>query len=114
MQKRGVFVDAEDFLPVTATYPKHPITEHVPNHQNLQGLKDQRGAAYKSDVMKKMAEFESHVKIVKPTISRIPDEGYVATPQYTSIHQKTAEANVAARKKAGLTETTEQPKAAAG
>lgn len=86
MQKRGVFVDAEDFLPVTDTYPAHPISEHVPNAKNLQELKDQRGASYKADVMKKMADFESHVKIVKPTISRIPDEGYVASPTYTSIH----------------------------
>ena len=27
LQKRGKFVDAEDYLPVTDTYPKHPMTQ---------------------------------------------------------------------------------------
>ena len=27
IQKRGKVVDAEDFLPVRGTYPKHPLTE---------------------------------------------------------------------------------------
>ena len=31
MQKRGVFVDGDDFLGVTDTYPKHPMSELVPN-----------------------------------------------------------------------------------
>jgi len=53
MQKRGVFVDAEDFLPVTDTYPKHPISDHVPNAKNVQELKDQRNRSYKKDVMRK-------------------------------------------------------------
>lgn len=30
MQKRGVFVDGDDFLNVTDTYPKHPMSELVP------------------------------------------------------------------------------------
>ncbi len=27
VQKRGKIIDAEDFLPVTSTYPKHPLSE---------------------------------------------------------------------------------------
>ena len=80
MQKRGVFVDAEDFLPVTDTYPKHPISSNIPNAKTTGELKGQRGKAYKDDIIRKQAEFASHVKTIKPTISRIPDEGYVASP----------------------------------
>jgi hypothetical protein len=54
MQKRGVFVDAEDFLPVTATYPEHPISKNIPHVRNIQELKDKRAASYKNDVINKM------------------------------------------------------------
>ena len=30
MQKRCVIVDAEDFLPVTSTYPDHPLSKIIP------------------------------------------------------------------------------------
>ena len=53
MQKRGVFVDAEDFLPVTGTYPKHPLSEHVPNVNTTVELTDQRKKAYKDDILRK-------------------------------------------------------------
>jgi hypothetical protein len=45
----------------------------MPNFTNIQSLKDSRKASYKSDVEKKMAEFEKHSKVVKPTVSKIPD-----------------------------------------
>lgn len=47
MQKRGVFVDSDDFGPVTATYPKHPLSEVVPHAINVAEMKGQRRAAYK-------------------------------------------------------------------
>ena len=47
-------------------------------------------------------------------ISKIPDEGYVASPKYTSKKQKIEEQKVEARKKDGLTETIQDPKAAVG
>lgn len=43
-------------------------------------------------------------------MSRIPDEGYVVSPKYSSINQKVAEEQVNARRKAGLTHTQEDPK----
>lgn len=88
MQRRGVFIDAEDFLPVTGTYPPHPISSVVPNFKSQQELKDHRHASYRNDVIEKTAAFEKHHKKVAGEISRIPDEGYVASPKYTSIHQK--------------------------
>lgn len=47
-------------------------------------------------------------------INRIPDEGYVASPKYTSVKQKIEEQKQEARKNIGLTKTIEDPKAAAG
>jgi hypothetical protein len=47
MQKRGVIIDAEDFLPVRQTYPEHPDTQKVPNARNQQELKEQRNKEYK-------------------------------------------------------------------
>jgi hypothetical protein len=114
MQKRGVFVDSEDFLPVTATYPKHPLSDNIPNFKTTGQLKEKRAADYKNDVLRKEAEFESHCHKVKTYVSKIPDEGYVANPKYTSINQKVDEALREARKQANLTDTTEQPKDAIG
>ena len=60
MQKRGVFVDADDFLPVTATYPKHPLSEVVPHAKNVEEMKGQRRASYKQDVHNKSLVHEAH------------------------------------------------------
>lgn len=53
MQKRGVIVDAEDFLPVTSTYPEHPLSKHDPKFKTTGELKDKRAADYKNDVLHK-------------------------------------------------------------
>ena len=60
MQKRGVFVDAEDFLPVTSTYPKHPLSDVVPHAVNVEEMKGQRRGAYKEDVFTKSLAHEAH------------------------------------------------------
>lgn len=79
MQKRGVFVDAEDFLPVTATYPKHPLSENVPNVKTTVELTDQRKKAYKDDILRKQAEFASHCKKIAPFVSKIPMKDMLLT-----------------------------------
>ena len=42
LQKRGEFVDAEDFLPVRSTYPIHPNTLRSPNVKDKNELVDKR------------------------------------------------------------------------
>lgn len=42
MQKRGVIVDAEDFLPVRSTYPVHPDTKIEPTFHTNHELKAYR------------------------------------------------------------------------
>lgn len=114
MQKRGVFVDSDDFLPVTGTYPPHPISQYKPRFSTTGELLDHRAKAYHDDVKRKMDEFEKHQKVATVPVSRIPDEGYVISPRFTSIKQKSAELKRAARLKANLTDTVQDPKAEAG
>jgi hypothetical protein len=85
MQRRGVFIDAEDFLPITATYPEHPLSKVVPNFKAQHELFQQRRVSYRQDVEEKTAAYEKHKKVVMGEINRIPDEGYVASPKYTSV-----------------------------
>ena len=46
MQKRGVIVDAEDFLPVRSTYPDHPDSLKEPKFQTHHDLKAERKHTY--------------------------------------------------------------------
>jgi hypothetical protein len=46
LQKRGVVVDAEDFLPVRETYPVHPDTLKKPAVTNIAGLQEKRKKEY--------------------------------------------------------------------
>jgi hypothetical protein len=107
-------VDCEDFLPVTATYPEHPLSKIVPKNKNVQDLKDQRKASLVKDVAEKSAAFGARIQKPVPLIARIPDEGYVANPTRTSVKQRDSEDKRNARTKAGLTEHTEYPKEVAG
>ena len=42
MQKRGVVVDSDDFLPVRGTYPEHDLSKVVPKNATIGELKDRR------------------------------------------------------------------------
>lgn len=42
LQKRGVVLDADDFLPIRDTYPAHHSSKNVPNAKTLGELKNQR------------------------------------------------------------------------
>ena len=42
LQKRGVFIDAEDFLPVRDTYPMYPDSLKKPKNSDLNELLDSR------------------------------------------------------------------------
>ena len=50
LQKRGVFVDGDDFLGVTSTYPKHPMSEKMPPLTTKTELSDHRKAAEREDI----------------------------------------------------------------
>ena len=46
MQKRGVIVDAEDFIPVRTTYPVHPDSLIEPKFNTTHELTAQRKKEY--------------------------------------------------------------------
>ena len=49
-QVRGAIVDAEDYLDVVNTYPKHPISDVVPHAKTMTELKVQRREIEKGDI----------------------------------------------------------------
>lgn len=104
-----MFVDAEDYLPVTSTYPEHPLSKVNPNARNIEELKSKRLVEYKVDVDKKNGAFEAHrASLTKPK-SYVPSE-FFGTNKYTSINQRVDEEKRNARKSVGLTETMQDNK----
>jgi len=61
MQKRGAMIDAEDFQGVTATYPKHPLSDIKPSHITATQLIEHRKEIEKLDIGKKKAERDAKV-----------------------------------------------------
>lgn len=61
MQKRGVIVDGDDYLPVTDTYPAHPIGEIKPELKTQTELLDHRKAAEREDIRKKKLATDTKV-----------------------------------------------------
>ena len=53
LQKRGVIVDADNFLPVGETYPQHPINLVKPKIGTLSDLKKHRQQTEADDVRQK-------------------------------------------------------------
>ena len=110
MQKRGVFVDAEDFLPVTGTYPTHPLTQVVPNARNIEELTAGRKASYKADVENYNKKDADYKATLAPSKTYVRSEYLIEKPIHTSINQRVAEDSVAARQKAGLTDVMQEMK----
>ena len=54
MQKRGAFVDAEDFLPVRDTYEPHPISKVIPTNATLTDLTQKRKVEEKVNISNKL------------------------------------------------------------
>lgn len=110
MQKRGVFVDAEDFLPVTKTYPDHPLSKVVPSSKHVADMKEKRKSTLKAEVdryNKKDAEYKGGLQQA-PTY--VKSEFLISDPTHTSIKQRVEEDLQAARRKAGLTDTVQDIK----
>lgn len=49
-QVRGAIVDAEDYLDVVKTYPKHPISDKRPHARTMAELRVQRKEIEKNDI----------------------------------------------------------------
>ena len=104
LQKRGKIIDAEDFIPLQETYPKHPISFKEPKNgiKTLAELKEYRIKKTKEEINEKMKDFE------KKHPYRLIHESYhienKTKPLYNSINEIKDKAHREARIKAGLTE----------
>ena len=108
LQKRGQFVDAEDFLPVRETYPKHPISNNIPRCATYTELKNLRKKENVHNINEKMAEWEK----THPTRffnGQIEDlNKNKKPPKFTSVRQIKEEKNRNDRINCGLNpETTD-------
>ena len=102
LQKRGKIIDADDFLPVKDTYPKHPLSDVKPAYATFTELKEKRKAQTKKEINDKIKKWEEE----NPT-KFINEEQDLANltrvhPKYTSIQQIKDEEHRNARIKCGL------------
>jgi hypothetical protein len=65
LQKRGVFVDGDDFLGVTDTYPKHPISEKMPKLTTKTELTDFRKGIEREDIRQKKHAMDTRVQSIQ-------------------------------------------------
>ena len=107
--KRGVIVDAEDYLPITGTYEEHPLSKVVPKAKNIEELKQIRKQEYRDTINKYTKASEerrnqNYNSVEKPYIrSEFLSE---KPPEVTSIKQRRQQSKVEARRREGLTDDT--------
>ena len=107
MQKRGVIVDADDFHPVTSTYPEHPLSKVVPKVANKEELKEARLNSYRKAIGSYNELNESAKKNIRGdslTKTYIKSEFLIEKPTHTSINQIKANDKIQARKRVNLTD----------
>ena len=104
LQKRGKIIDAEDFIPLQDTYPKHPISFKEPKNgiKTLSELKEYRYQKTKDEIIEKMKNFEKNhpFKIVQESY-HLENKNQ---PLYHSINEIKDKLHRDARIKAGLSE----------
>ena len=104
LQKRGKIIDAEDFIPLQDTYPKHPISFKEPKNgiKTLSELKEYRYQKTKDEITEKMKIFEKNhpFKIVQESY-HLENKNQ---PLYHSINEIKDKLHRDARIKAGLSE----------
>ena len=106
MQKRGVILDNDDFLPVRATYPEHPSSKIQPNARTMPELREQRREANKKKIDHFNSTFEEkrqkYQSVERPYIYSEFSKGN--KPRFTSIQDRREHEKHQARKKAELTD----------
>ena len=109
LQKRGKFIDAEDFLPIRDTYPKHPITEIIPHCATFTELKNLRKQENIKNINDKLIEWEKTHPTRFYTGEIVGDSNKPKKPpKFSSVSQIKAEKDRNNRIKCGLNpETTD-------
>lgn len=101
MQKRGVIIDAEDFLPIQDTYPNHPrkqLIPHVATYTDLKTLRNKELKEAISDKIKKWEQSKANALIPNESIKELK-----RCPSHQSIKEIKSRMHKDARMKCGLT-----------
>ena len=108
LQKRGKFIEAEDFLPIRDTYPKHPISDIIPKCATFTDLKKLRKKENIEDMNHKMIELEKakNEKITRNFENLTDNNIHKSQPKYTSMKQIKEEQKRNQRQKCGLNPET--------
>ena len=108
LQKRGKFIDAEDFWPIRETYPEHPLSKIKPHCSTFTELQKLRKEEYAKHVNQRLAEFEERnpAKLVFSSNNDIRENFNKNKPLFTSMQQIKDDLNKKARVKCGLEKDT--------
>lgn len=99
MQRRGKIIDADNFMPIQETYPRHPLSSKLPMVKSLSELKSKRKEVNREDIDKKMSEFSKNnpTQIITENIAINTSKPKFATySEYKEFNKKMA------REKVGL------------
>ena len=104
LQKRGKFIDAEDFWPIRETYPEHPLSKIKPKCSTFTELQNLRKKEYAEHVNKKLLEFEEKnpAKLIYSENNDFRENFVKNKPLFTSMQQIKDDLNKKARVKCGL------------
>jgi len=110
LQKRGKIIDAENFVPLQESYPKHPISFKEPKNgvHTLNELKEYRKNKTKEEISEKVKKFHkehstnSNNNLINENNYYFPE--MKEKPKYSSIKDIRDELHKEARKKVGLNE----------
>ena len=110
LQKRGKIIDAENFVPLQESYPKHPISFKEPKNgvHTLNELKVYRKNKTKEEISEKVKKFHkehsanSNNNLINENNYYFPE--MKEKPKYSSINDIRDELHKEARKKVGLNE----------
>ena len=107
LQKRGKFIDAEDFWPIRETYPEHPLSKikpHCSTFSELQKLRKEEKANHINKVLAEYEEKNPAKLIYSENKECLENNKNKIKPLFTSMQQIKDDLNKKARVKCGLEE----------
>ena len=104
LQKRGKFIDAEDFWPIRETYPEHPISKIKPHCSTLTELKKFRREENTKHINKCIADYEEKnpAKLIFSSNKDCKENLNKKKPLFNSMEEIRNDLNKKARIKCGL------------
>lgn len=115
IQIRGKIIDAEDFGPISETYPAHPLSKHKPNVSSLPELRARRKSElmyflyffhYKRENLRKQREQWQARNPASMPMKFVQSEFLIENPKHLSIKEIAEERRIQARQQNGLSPIT--------